>query len=123
MGMKFSVLSIVALMAMSGSAFAGECVMKITRKACPGKEAESYSKCKGQASCDESKKTGSAEACAKEAIKSCQNKRYDVTQDKNVMATFDGKALEGGRDFCKDATAGLYDPAKDYPHRGKADCK
>lgn len=102
---------------------AGECKMQVTRAACPGKDSESYSKCKGQKSCDESKKTGSAEACAKEAIKACQNKRYDVTQDKTITATFDAKPVEGGKDFCKEKSEGLFDPAKDFPYRGKPDCK
>ena len=118
------VLSIISLIfAFSAPTMAGECVMKVTRSACPGKDADSYAKCNGQKSCEEKKKTGSADACAKEATKSCQNKRFDVTQDKSVMATFDGAAVEGGKDFCKDATAGVYDPKTDYPFRGKSDCK
>ncbi len=104
-------------------AYAGECVLSITRDACPGKDKESFAKCDGKASCDESKKTGSAEACAKEAIKACQNKRLDVTKNKTITAKFGGAAVEGGKDFCKDKVEGLFDPEKDFPHRGKADCK
>ena len=108
---------------LSHGAFAGECVLQIERTACPAKETESFAKCNGKKSCDESKKTSSAETCTKEAVKACQNKRFDITQDKKITATFDGKSVESGKDFCAAATAGVFDPAKDFPHRGKKDCK
>ncbi|MGK5085252.1 hypothetical protein WDW37_18340 [Bdellovibrionota bacterium FG-1] len=104
-------------------AYAGECTLSVTRDACPGQDSESLSKCDGKKSCDESKKTGSAEACAKEAIKACQNKRTNVTKSKIVIAKFGGQPVEGGKDFCKTKVDGLYDPEKDYPFRDKADCK
>lgn len=40
-----------ALMATAGTAAAGECAIEYIRTACPGKEAESYSKCNGKQSC------------------------------------------------------------------------
>lgn len=106
------------------SSYAGDCTLHVARTSCPGKESESYSKCKdSKAECDESKQTGSAEACAKEAVKACQNKRHDVTKDKKVTAKFKGQAVEGGKDFCATKVEGLFDPAQDFPFRGKADCK
>ena len=115
-------LTLISLL-LATHAFAGDCVMSITREACPGKDTDSYAKCGGKQSCDETKKTGSAEACAKEAAKACQNKRLDVTKSKTIVAKFNGQSVEGGKDFCKDKTDGIFDPTKDFPYRGKSDCK
>lgn len=84
-------------------AFAGECVIHVKRTACAGKEKESYAKCDGKQECDETKKTGSAEACAKEALKACDNvgDRQKQTQSKIITAKFGGAAVEGGKNFCE----------------------
>ncbi len=120
---KIALLFCVGSLSFQVQAFAGECTLSITRDACPGMDKDSYSKCEGKKSCDEVKKTGSAEACAKEALKACQNKRTSVTKNKNVTAIFDKAPVEAGKDFCKDKIEKLYDPEKDYPFRDKPDCK
>ena len=85
----------------SSSALAGECKMTVTRVACPGHEETCYSKCAGKPSCDEVKKTGSAESCQREAVKNCHVFRPGETKSKKVSATFEGKPLEGGKNFCE----------------------
>jgi hypothetical protein len=81
-------------------AIAGECVLKTTRVACPGKEKDSYAKCGGQASCDEKVPADSEKECAEKASKACDNSRPNVTKNKTVAASFDGKLVEGGKNFC-----------------------
>ena len=95
-----SLASCLLVLFLSVSAIAGECVLKTTRTACPGKEKESYSKCNGQASCDEKVMADSAKECAEKAAKSCDNSRPAITKSKTVSATFDGKPVEGGKNFC-----------------------
>jgi hypothetical protein len=95
-----SLVSGLLLLCLSVSAVAGECVLKTTRVACPGKEKDSYSKCNGQASCDEKVVADSAKECAEKAAKSCDNSRPNITKSKTVSATFDGKAVEGGKNVC-----------------------
>ena len=82
------------------SAVAGDCVIKSTRNACPGKEKESFSKCGGQPTCDETVAAESATQCAEKALKACDIARPGVTKSKSVTATFDGKPLDGGKNFC-----------------------
>ncbi len=84
------------------TAIAGDCVISVTRTACPGKEAESYKKCDGKQSCEELKETASAEACAKEALKACDNARVEITKSKVITASFDGASVQGGKNFCED---------------------
>ena len=112
----FFTMALTATSLSVSTAFAGECILNVTREACPGKEKESYEKCKGQKSCNENKKTGSAEACAKEAVKACQNKRLDQTKSKVIKAKFAGAELEGGKDFCAAKVDGVFDPATDFNH-------
>ena len=101
--MKKIVLSFAfAACLVSSAALAGDCVLHVTRSACAGKEADSFAKCGGKASCEDTKKTGSAEACAKAAEKACENAgdRQKVTKSKTISADFDGKPVEGGKNFC-----------------------
>lgn len=98
-----------------GSAHAGECVLQITRTACPGQEKESFSKCNGKAGCSESVLAASASQCALKAKSSCANKRLEITKYKKITATYDGAAVEGGKDFC------VGHP--DFPYAAKTDCK
>jgi hypothetical protein len=98
-----------------GSAHAGDCVLQVTRTACPGQEKESYTKCDGKASCNESVPAASASQCALKAKTACSNKRYDVTKNKKISATYDGAGVDGGKDFC------IGHP--DFPHASKPDCK
>ena len=109
-------ISVVALfLLVSGAASAADCVLHVTRTACPGQEKESFSKCKGTASCDEKVLATSASQCVSKAKAGCANSRLTVTKYKKVTADFDGTAVEGGKDFC----AGH----PDYPFAQKADCK
>ena len=113
----FTQKSVVAILLMLslGTAFAGECVLQVTRTACPAKETESYSKCDGKQSCTEAVPAATASQCAIKAKSSCANKRYDVTKYKRITALYDGTAVEGGKDFC------VGHP--DYPHVNQPDCK
>jgi hypothetical protein len=94
-----------ALMATAGTAAAGECGIEYIRTACPGKEAESFSKCGGKESCVLPEPTESAQACQAAALKACANDRLLITKSKVVRAKFDGKAVmsaSGKEDFCAD---------------------
>lgn len=85
----------------SYSAYAGKCEIKVTRVACPGQEAESYKKCDGKPECPAKEiKAASAKDCAKKALKECENARLTVTKSKTITATWDGAAIEDGKNFC-----------------------
>lgn len=93
---------------------AGDCVLTVTRTACSKEtEKESFKKCDGKATCDENKKTGSEAACAKEALKACENlgDRQKITKSKVVVAKYNGGAVEGGKNFC-DANRPDFDKCK-----------
>jgi hypothetical protein len=79
-----------------------KCVLKVTRTACPGKEKESFSKCDGKASCEVKDKAADEKACAAAAVKACENTpdRQKITKSKTVTATFSGKDVDGGKNFC-----------------------
>ena len=83
-------------------AFVGTCIVNTNRTACPGKEAESYSKCGGSKSCDKEADVSTEAACIAAAKEGCPNSRLDITKSKVVMARFDGKSLSGpyGGSFC-----------------------
>ncbi len=87
---------------MMAPAFAGECIVNTNRTACPGKEAESYSKCGGSKSCDKEDNADSEAACIAAAKAGCPNSRLDITKSKIVKARFNGKQLPGpyGGNFC-----------------------
>jgi len=86
-----------------GSAHAADCTVSVTRTACPGKEAESFKKCGGEKRCEEKKTADSAQACAKAALKACDNigDRQKVTKSKVITATFEGKPVQEGKNFCE----------------------
>ena|SRR5262245_37902817 len=97
--------AVLLLMATAGVAAAGECAIEYIRTACPGKEAESYSKCGGKQACVQPEQTASAQACQDAALKACANDRLLITKSKVVRAKFDGKAVmsaSGKEDFCVD---------------------
>lgn len=81
---------------------AGKCVLKVTRTACPAKEKESYSKCKGKQSCDVEDAATTAEDCAAAAVKACENTpdRQQITKSKVITALFGGQPVEKGKNFC-----------------------
>jgi hypothetical protein len=107
--MKFRYLiltgAVLLLMPAAVPATAGECALEISRNACAGKEAESYSKCGGKQSCVLSEQAASAEACQAAALKACFNDRLTITKSKVIRAKYDGKAVmsaSGKDDFCAD---------------------
>jgi hypothetical protein len=83
----------------------GDCNVQYTRTACPGKEAESFSKCDGKASCVKHVEAATPQACQAAAVKACENDRLDVTKSKAIQATYKGqplKSVSGRDDFCID---------------------
>ncbi len=86
----------------SSPAFAGTCIVHTIRTACPGMEAESYSKCGGSKSCDKEDSADSEAACVAAAKAGCPNSRLTITKSKVVKARFNGKQLPGpyGGSFC-----------------------
>lgn len=101
--MKKSILSIVAIVLMSSSVFAKDCVMNVDRVPQAGKEKEASSKCEPAGlKCDDPvKQTGSAEACLKAAKENCKIARPEIVKQRIITVKFDGKDLEGGKDVCK----------------------
>jgi hypothetical protein len=97
------------------TAAAADCVLSVTRTACPGQQQESFSKCGGNASCIEKKPAADAATCAAVATAACANTRQQVTKNKRVTAEFNGSAVEAGKDFCAGHA--------DYPHAAKQECK
>jgi len=93
--------SAVLLVLTISNAFAGKCVLSVTRVACPGQEKESYAKCGGKAACSEEPAADSEAACAKAGLDGCSNGRLTITKSKEITATFDGKPVLGGKQFCK----------------------
>jgi len=107
-GLKAAVLGLVACLAW-GTAQAqdnkGDCGVNYTRTACPGKEAESFSKCDGKASCVKYVAAASVQACQAAALKACENDRLEITKSKVIAATYKGQPLKstsGKEDFCAD---------------------
>ena len=97
MKIKMMVVGLVFTTAgMAGAAYA-DCVLHYERTACTGKEAESFKKCDGKATCDKTvKEATSKEACAAVALKACENDRLDITKYKKITADLGGQALIGG---------------------------
>ena len=85
------------------TAFAGDCVITVTRIPCPGREAICFSKCNGVATCDETKKVGTKEACEKEATRNCTVFRPGDTKAKVITAKFNDETVNDGKDFCSPA--------------------
>lgn len=115
MFIRKSVYVVALLLFVSGVASAADCVIHVTRTACPGQDKESFSKCNGNASCDEKALVVSASQCASKAKASCANSRLTITKYKKITADYDGAAVEGGKDFC------IGHP--DFPFAKKAECK
>ena len=81
------------------------CSVTTTRAACPSKEAESFKKCDGKASCAKAVEAKTAAACSEAATAACANDRLDVTKSKTVTATWNGQPLKsksGKEDLCLD---------------------
>lgn len=84
---------LVAATLFSQLAFAGDCVITIERKACPGKEVDALKPYNGKNPTEESKKLDSADACEKFAEKSSKIVRKGTLSGKKVTVKFDGKDL------------------------------
>jgi hypothetical protein len=99
---KSIVLAALFCASFASNALAYECVVHITRTACPGKEEESYSKCGGAQSCDKNEDVSTEAACIAAAKENCPNSRLEITKSKVVKARFNGKQLPGpyGGSFC-----------------------
>ncbi len=96
-------LAIVTMFSMPAQAADSQCAVHYTRTACAGQEAVSYKKCDGKQSCVKHKKADSLEACQKAAMKSCRNRRLNITKSKVITATWKGEAITapgGAEDFC-----------------------
>ncbi|MBF0161781.1 MAG: hypothetical protein HQL88_05785 [Magnetococcales bacterium] len=94
-----------ASVGMAGVAY-GDCVLHYERIACQGKEADSFKKCDGKATCDKAvKEATSKEACAAAALKACDNDRVDITKYKKITADLGGQPLTGGFDATGKANA------------------
>ena len=97
--------AVLLFMAAASTAVAGECAIEYIRTACPGQEAESFSKCGGKQSCMTPESVGSTQDCQAAALKACANDRLSITKSKVIHAKFDGKAVmsaSGKDDFCAD---------------------
>ncbi|MBF0462411.1 MAG: hypothetical protein HQL87_13585 [Magnetococcales bacterium] len=97
------------------------CLLHYERLACPGKEAESFKKCAGQATCDETiPGANTLDTCAAAALQACDNDRLEITRYKKMTADLDGHPLIGGFDATGKAdTAGHYFCAADRPDMNK----
>ena len=102
---KLIAVLFVSMFVWAGTANAGTCEVQYDRTSCPGKEAISYKKCKGEKTCSKFKEASDAEACKAKAVKSCANRRLNITKSKVIKAIYEGQALKnskGGDDFCQD---------------------
>jgi hypothetical protein len=100
--MKSLLLNSLILLFLSSYAFAGDCLVTVTRTACPGHEAESYSKCDGKQTCTEKFVVATPQDCSAATLNACVNvpARQQITKSKVITSEFDGKTVEGGRNFC-----------------------
>lgn len=73
---------------------AGDCVLTVARTACAEDSKTEV--------VDQNKKTGSEAACAKEALKACENNgdRQRVIRSKAVSARYNGSPVEDGKNYC-----------------------
>jgi hypothetical protein len=97
--MTVSKLIVAASLVLSSSAFAGECLLSITRVPCPGKDVEAFKPYAGQKTTEEKKSSADAVACTKEAEKASKIVRKGTLAKKTVLAKFDGAAVDGGKEF------------------------
>ena len=103
-----SILAIAALLAVVFSiapaqAETTDCAVHYVRTACTGQEATSYKKCDGNQTCVKYKKADTVEACQAAAVKSCRNRRLNITKNKVINAEFQGQRIQtasGKDDFC-----------------------
>jgi hypothetical protein len=100
---KITALAALLVVSFASNAYAGECLVRYVRTACPGKEVESYSKCGGAKECNKNEAASTEAACIGNAKRACANSRLEITKSKVITATYDGKVLKGpfaGGNFC-----------------------
>lgn len=95
-----TMLLVIGALFLASSAMAGDCSLTIKRVPCPGKADEAFKPYGGKEVTHESKKVGSAEACAKEAEKACAIVRKGILKAKEITALYSDAAVEGGKNFC-----------------------
>ena len=102
---RISLFLAALFLCLNGAWAIAGCDLTYTRTACPGKEAISYKKCDGKQSCVKAVTADTAEACRVKAVAACANDRLDITKNKTLSATFNGKPVlnkAGGTDHCLD---------------------
>lgn len=83
-------LIVATMLFATSSVFAGECVMKIKRDACAGKEAAAFKPYNGKTETEEKKTVADMAACKAESKKAAKIVRKGTLTKKTVTATFDG---------------------------------
>lgn len=90
-GLNMKTLAAIVIALAASSAMAGDCVLKIKRDACAGKEAAAYKPYNGKQETEEKKTVADDAACKAEAKKAAKIIRKGTLSKKTVTATFDGK--------------------------------
>lgn len=90
-------LTVIAAILFASNAYAGDCVIKINRTACPGKTTEAYKPYNGKVETEEKKSLADQKACEAEAEKASKIVRKGVLTQKRTIASFDGK--DSGKSF------------------------
>lgn len=86
-----SLLAISLLSIFISTAFSGECVLSVDRKACAGKETDAFKPYQGKNPTEEKKSVSDEAACKSQAEKASKIVRKGVLTSKKVVAKFDGK--------------------------------
>lgn len=94
--MKSMKLVVVAIL-LTSNAYAGDCVIKIKRTACPGKSTEAFKPYNGKEETEEKKSANDQKVCETEAEKASKIVRKGVLSQKRTVASFEGKDL--GKSF------------------------
>ncbi len=82
------------LLVLPSLSFAGTCTIITHRKACPGKELETFKPYDGKNPTEDSKSLPNIEACLKFAEKSSKIIRRGTLHEKNVRAYYNDQDLE-----------------------------
>ena len=97
---KIVTLAALFGLSLASNAYAADCIIHYNRTACPGQEAESYSKCDGKKECDKADAAPTEIACLAAAAAACDNSRLEITKSKVITAKYQGKPLKDGANFC-----------------------
>ena len=91
--MKSIKFAIITAFLWASNTYAGDCVIKIKRTACPGKTTEAFKPYNGKKETEEKKSVTDAKACEAEAEKASKIVRKGVISQKRAVAIFDGKEI------------------------------